>query len=118
MPGSSKYQDLEERTFRFAANCRDFVRHLPKTIGNENDAKQLIRSSGSVAANYIEANEALGKKDRVMRMRISLKEAKESHLWLRLLQPHNPDQETLRAELQQEAHELRLIFSTILGKLQ
>lgn len=59
----NKPYDLEERTYLFAKNCRIYVRKLPKTISNLEDAKQLVRSSGSVGANYIEANEKLGDKD-------------------------------------------------------
>ncbi|HVW66301.1 MAG TPA: four helix bundle protein [Candidatus Peribacteraceae bacterium] len=76
--------DLEERTLFFAKRVRAFVKRLPRSNGNLEDIPQLIRSSGSVAANYIEANEALGKKDFLMRIRISLKESKESSLWLKL----------------------------------
>jgi len=55
--------DLEERTFQFAKDVRLFIKTLPKTIANIEDVKQLVKSSGSVGANYREANEALGKKD-------------------------------------------------------
>lgn len=55
--------DLEERTFQFAKKVRIWVKKLPRSIGNDEDARQLVRSSGSVGANYIEANEALSKKD-------------------------------------------------------
>ena len=60
---SKPVYDLEERTFQFAKAVRLFVKTLPKTIAGIEDGKQLIRSSGSVGANYIEANESLGKKD-------------------------------------------------------
>jgi four helix bundle protein len=61
---------------------------LPRTISNVEDAKQLIRASGSIGANYIEANEAIGKKDFVMKIKICRREAKESCYWLRLLDMH------------------------------
>ncbi len=70
--------DLEERTFIFAKDVRLFVKTLPKTLANFEDAKQVVKSSGSVGANYLEANEALSKKDLLMRIKISRKEAKES----------------------------------------
>ena len=54
---SPKRFDLEERTFAFAKRVREFVKRLSKTIGNVEDSQQLIRSSGSVGANYIEAME-------------------------------------------------------------
>lgn len=77
--------DLEDRTFEFSRRVRAFVKRLPRTICNIEDVKQVVRSSGSVGANYIEANEALGKKDFRMRIRISRKESKETRYWLRLL---------------------------------
>jgi hypothetical protein len=72
MPGH--VWDLEERATAFALAVRAFIRRLPASTANSEDSKQLIRSSGSVPANYIEANEALGNKDRVMKLRISRKE--------------------------------------------
>src|SRR4030042_2651311 len=81
----TKQYDLEDRTFEFARKTRELVKKIPKTTGNFEDGKQLIRSSGSVGANYIEANEALSKKDFCLRVKISRKEAKESRYWLRLI---------------------------------
>ena len=60
---NSKPYDLEDRTLAFAKRVRAFVKKLRKTIANIEDGKQLIRASGSVGANYIEANESLSKKD-------------------------------------------------------
>ncbi len=61
----------------WAANTA-LVKKLSRTIGNIEEGKQVVRSSGSVGANYIEANESLSKKDFVMRIKICRKEAKES----------------------------------------
>ena len=108
--------DLEERTFRFAKRTRAFVKTLPRTICHLEDAKQLVRSSGSIGANYIEANEALSKKDLVMRIKISRKEAKETVYWLRLLDPDA--HETERDLLVQEASEIMNIFGAILRNLE
>jgi four helix bundle protein len=77
--------DLEDRTFRFAKNVRSFIGRIKKNLLNLDDCKQLLRSSGSVGANYIKANESLGKKDFLMHVRISRKEAKESMYWLLLI---------------------------------
>jgi four helix bundle protein len=116
---ADKPKDLEDRTAEFAEQVRSFVRRLPRTVGNIEDVKQLVRASGSVAANCIEANEALGGKDRVMRFRISRKEAKECQLWLRLVYSgDNPEEDTERKRLRQEAHELKLIFTSIIKKLE
>ena len=68
-----KPYDLAERTFNFAKAVREFAKQYPKNALNMSDLGQLIDSSGSVGANYIEANEALGKKDFQMRIKISRK---------------------------------------------
>jgi four helix bundle protein len=112
-------RELQERTALFAVAVRTFVRSLPRTVSNIEDIKQLVRSSGSVAANCIEANEALGDKDRVMRFHICRKEAKESQLWLRLV--YTGKDSGLHAErtaLWQEAHELKLIMTATIKKLE
>ncbi len=109
--------DLEERTFQFAKAVRLFVKTLPKTIANIEDGKQLIRASGSVGANYREANESLSKKDFLMRIKISRKEAKESAYWLRLIHETNSLKNADEAKsLIQEANELKKILSSILEK--
>ena len=109
--------NLEERTFQFAKVVRLFVKTLPKTIANIEDGKQLIKASGSVGANYIEANESLGKKDFMMRIKISRKEAKESAYWLRLINETNDLDNTKEAKsLIQESNELKMILSSILEK--
>ena len=110
--------DHEERTFAFAKRVREFVKRLNKTIGNVEDSRQLIRSSGSVGGNYIEANESLSKKDFILRIKICRKEAKESRYWLRLIEATD---ETIAAErdlLVQEAQELMNIFGAIVRKSQ
>ncbi|WPR72537.1 four helix bundle protein [Flavobacterium sp. NG2] len=111
-----KPYNLEERTFLFAKDCRFYINKLPKTISNIEDGRQLVRSSGSVGANYIEANEKLGDKDLSFRLKISRKEAKESRYWLRLLQELNPDLKSISEELLLEAEELRKIISAIITK--
>ncbi|MBI2610884.1 four helix bundle protein [Candidatus Kaiserbacteria bacterium] len=113
---ANKYRDLEERTFQCAKRCRDFVKRLPRTISNIEYGKQLIRSSASQAANYIEANESLSKKDFAFRIKICRKEAKESDLWLNLCDVGSKDIENEREYLIGEVGELRRIFSSILDK--
>jgi four helix bundle protein len=116
---AGKTYDLEDRTFKFAQRARAFVKLLPRTVCNVEDVKQLIRASGSVGSNFIEANDALGKKDFVMRIRICRKEAKESRYWLRLVDTgHNPEVTTERENLVQESTELASIFGAILRKSQ
>jgi four helix bundle protein len=113
----SKQYDLEDKTFKFAQEVRKFVKKLPKTLANIEDSRQLVDASGSVGATYIEANEALGKKDFLMRIRISRKEAKESAYWLRLVDTNNDTSlENERISLTREAIELMNIFGAILRK--
>jgi len=108
---SKHVYDLEERTFQFSKAVRLFVKTLPKTIANIEDGKQLIKASGSGGGNYIEANESLGKKDFLMRIRISRKEAKESAYWLRLIQETNSLKNADDAQsLIQEANEWKIFF--------
>ena len=114
---NSKKYDLEERTFNFAKRVRFFIKKLPKKIGNIEDISQLIRASGSVGANYIEANEALSKKDFIFRTKICRKEVKESRYFLRLVDTDdNQESEKERKELINEATELMNIFGSIIRK--
>ncbi len=75
-----KVYDLEERTYLFARDCRFFVNKLSKTISNIEDCKQLVRASGSVGANYIEANEILGVKDFKFRVKFQEKKPKNQNI--------------------------------------
>ncbi|HEX9679472.1 MAG TPA: four helix bundle protein [Candidatus Saccharimonadales bacterium] len=113
---ATKPFDLEDRTLLFARLCRDFCGKLPRSVSNHEYIKQLIRSSASVGANYIEHRESLGSKDRLMRLRISRKETKESIYWLKLVD--TPDNAMLerRQELLVEGYELLKILSSILEK--
>ena len=110
----TKRYDLEERTLKFSKLVIQFVNTLPRTVANTELSKQLVRSAGSVGANYIEANEALGKKDFVMRTRIARKEAKEARYWLELVECSETQAQAQKV-LVQEATEL-LILSVIITK--
>lgn len=110
--GKKKF-DLEDRTLAFAEAVIKYINEVKKTLANVEIAKQVIRSSGSVGANYIEANEALSKKDFVYRIKLCRKEAKETGYWLKLLQGQDLNKKN---ELVQEADELTRIFGAILTK--
>ena len=114
--GAKKY-DLEERTFDFASSTKEFLKRIDKSIHNIEYYKQLIRSSGSVAANLIEANESFSRNDYSHRIKICRKEAKESQLWLRLIDV-TEQTELTRNTLIQEATELMKIFGAILEKMK
>ncbi len=116
MESTKKIYDLEERTFVFAKNVRFFVKKLEKNIWNKEDIKQVVRSSGSIAANYIEAIEKLGDNDFLMKLRISKKEAKETILWLRLIEVKTDILEEERISLINEAKELQNILGAIYKK--
>src|SRR6202043_2823497 len=117
MEDGSKPRDLEDRAFLFAESVRAFVKQLPRTVTNTEDVRQLVRASGSVAANWIEADEALSKKDFLMRVKICRKEAKESRLFLRLVDTGlTKSNIATRGALAAEGRELTLIFSSIISK--
>lgn len=110
-------KDLTRRTFEFAVRVRRFINRLPKSIANHEDARQLVRSSGSVAANYLEAQEGLSRKDFFYRIKVCRKEVRESGLWLRLLETGSElSLIKERDELLAEGDELRRILSVIAGK--
>ncbi len=112
-----KPYNLEERTFEFAQDVREFVGKLPKIVANIEDGRQLIRSSGSVGANYIEASESLSKKDFYLRIKICRKEAKESRYWLKLINTGgNTDLKKESSYLADEATEFMKIFGSIITR--
>jgi four helix bundle protein len=114
--GERRY-DLEERTHVFAKRVRAFIKRLPRIDANVVDGRQLLRASGSVGANYIEANEALSRKDFICRIKICRKESKECRWWLRLLDTGGDTKlDATCAELVQESTELMSIFGAILRK--
>ena len=116
---SSKPYALDERTFLFAKDVAMCCKEIAYNVITVEYVKQLVRSSSSVGANYIEANESLGKKDFAMRIKICRKEAKESAYWLRLIQETNDSvSKDKLSQLMIEANELKKIFSAILSKAQ
>ncbi len=101
---------------KFALDVIQFIKIIPSNIANNEIAKQGIRCSGSIGANYIEANEALSKKDFIMRIKICRKESKESTYWLKLIESKNNEQDKNRDSLIYEATQLTKIFNAILEK--
>ena len=110
--------DLEKRTTEFAKRVVRLCRILPKDSINSRLSGQAVGSAGSVGANYREANDSLGKKDFVYRMRISRKEAKEIIHWLVLIEEANPGLKEKMRKLKQEAKELKNILSTIINNTE
>jgi four helix bundle protein len=108
--------DLEERTLNFAKSVRDFVKALVRNQSNNIYSVQLLRSSSSVGANYIEANDAIGKKDFVMKIKICRREARESAFWLRLMEGENTLFQEEQKRLLDESMQFVRIFSAIIQK--
>ncbi len=117
---NNKNYDLEERTLEFSKRIVRLCKELPKNITNNPLISQVIKSSTSIGANYIEANESLSKKDFVHRVKISRKEAKETVYWLKLviesLIEDNQDWNSRINLLIKEAIELKKILSSIIEK--
>ena len=112
-------RELEERFENFAKNVRNFCQKLKWDIINQEYIRQLIRASSSIAANYIEASDDIGKADEKMKIKISSRESKESALFLNLILTYkDKNLESERSELIKEAIEIRKILSAILIKLE
>ncbi|MDP8248341.1 MAG: four helix bundle protein [Candidatus Tritonobacter lacicola] len=108
--------DLEERTTEFARRVIRMCKSLPRNPINDRLVGQVTGSSGSIGANYREANDALGKKDFISRLKIARREAKETGHWLILLNEANPGKEKEFRVLVDESDEFRKILSAILQK--
>jgi len=115
---SRKPRDLEARTFKFAQDVVTSVETCPRTVVTSEQIRQVVRSSGSVGANYIEAHEALSRKDFALRIKICRKEVKETNYWLRLMKTNGPESERRRLDAIRESEELLKIFSAAVQKLK
>lgn len=115
-PNAKKKYDLEERTAKFGEDIIEFASSLPDTPVNRPLISQAVRSGTSIGANYMEADGAESKKDFTHKIGICKKEAKETMHWLRMIAKANPDRRIDCRKLWKEAHELALIFSSIIKK--
>jgi four helix bundle protein len=113
----TKTYDLEERTLNFAKKINKLCTRLSKNLVNSKLISQIVRSAGSVGANYLEANDSLGKKDFIHRLKISRKETKETIYWLKLLEDNNKNVSNDFKRLIDEAIEIRSILSAIINKV-
>ena len=89
---------------------------MPGNPINNEFISQVVRSGGSVGANYSETNETLTKKDFIYKIGICRKESKETNYWLELILEANPDFKNEIDELIQEGVELKKIFASIINK--
>jgi four helix bundle protein len=108
-------EDIKARTFRFALQIIALVEKLPNTIAATTIGKQLIRSGTSIGANVEEATAAHSKSDFVYRMNISLREARETLYWLRLLEASNIMPSTRLTGVVKEADEVTRILGAIVS---
>lgn len=110
--------DLEKRTTEFGKRVVRLCISLPKNSINNRLTGQAVGSAGSVGANYREASDSLGKKDLIMRMKISRKEAKETMHWLDLIEEANPELKDRMQDIKREATEIKNILSAIISKIE
>lgn len=106
-------RDIQERTFAFGVRVIKLVGRLPRTLAANALAQQLIRSGTSIGANMQEAEAAESKADFIHKTGIALKEARETHYWLKLLQATLLTQDSEIQALVQEAYEIALILGAI-----
>jgi len=111
-------KELEDRFHNFAKGVRDFCTRVKWDVINKKYIKQVIRSSGSISANYIEASDDLGKADEKMKLKISRREAKETIKWIDLILTYNNNSlEQEKTMLKDEGEQIRKILSAIIIKL-
>jgi four helix bundle protein len=112
---SSRSEKLQERLATFAADVDDLVNRLPRDVGGQNLARQLVKSSTSPFANYCEACEAESPADYVHKLKIGLKELRETRAWL--IYAEKRSRGALDASgLKGECNELISIFVTCIKK--
>ena len=105
--------DLEERTARFGEAVIDFARTVPPDPVTNRIISQLVGAATSVGANYVEADDAVSKKEFLKNIGTCRKEAWETKHFLRMAVRAVPKLKPQARILWQEARELHLIFSTI-----
>jgi four helix bundle protein len=111
-------KELEDRFHNYAKAVRDYCTKVKWDVINKEYIKQVIRSSGSVSANYTEASDDLGKADEKMKIKISQREAKETIKWIDLILTYeNTELEMEKAKLIDEGEQIRRILSAIINKL-
>jgi four helix bundle protein len=104
----AKEYNLEKRTTEFAKSVIKVCKQLTNNSMNDRLVGQVVGSAGSIGANYREANDALGKKDFIQRLKISRREAKECIHWLELVLEANsevaPEIQPLLKECEEKKH--------------
>jgi four helix bundle protein len=112
-PVEKRVYDLEERTARFGEAVIDFARTIPQDAVTTRLIGQLIGAATSVGANYVEADDAVSKKEFLKNIGTCRKEARETKHFLRMIVRAVPELKAEARKLWSEARELNLIFSKI-----
>ena len=112
-PESKRVYDLEERTARFGEAIIDFARTIPQDPVTNRIISQLVAAAASVGANYVEADDAVSKKDFLKSIGTCRKETRETKHFLRMIVRTVPELKLHARTLWLEAKELHLIFSKI-----
>lgn len=115
---NNRSYDLEERTAKFGESVIKFCRNVASDAISKPLISQLVRSSTSIGANYMEANGASSRKDFRNKIFISKKEAQETKHWLRMIAISNPEARDSAKLLWKEAQELTMIFQKIVNSLK
>ena len=111
-------KELEDRFHNYARGVRDYCTKLKWDVINKEYIKQVIRSSGSISANYTEASDDLGKADERMKLKLARREAKETIKWLDLTLTYSDRiLENMKTDLMNEGEQIRKILSAIILKL-
>jgi four helix bundle protein len=108
--------DLEDRLFRFAVRVIKFTRKLPSVTEYNVIKYQLTKSATSSGANYEEAQAGSSKADFTNKVRIALREMRESNYWLRIIEGISEENNSELLYLIQESKELKLILGSIVQK--
>jgi len=111
----SKIYNLEDRTAKFGERVIVFCKRIKIDTISRPLINQIVRSSTSIGANYMEANGASSKKDFKNKICICRKEAQETKHWLRMIATYAPEEKEEIRKLWQEAQELTMIFQKILN---
>jgi len=112
-PREKRVYDLEERTARFGEAITDFAKTVPQSAVTSRIISQLVGAGTSVGANYLEADDAVSKKEFLKNIGTCRKEARETKHFLRMIVRAVPELKAEARKLWTEARELNLIFSKI-----
>ncbi|HYY14348.1 MAG TPA: four helix bundle protein [Chthoniobacterales bacterium] len=112
-PETERVYDLEERTARFGEAIIDFAKTIPQNPITNRIISQLVGAGTSVGANYVEADDAVSKREFLKSIGTCRKEARETKHFLRMAVRAVPQFKPQAGALWLEARELHLIFSKI-----